>query len=156
MTGADFRRAGPDDADALLALMRDFYVCEHLPYDAERLRRLLAELFARPALGQVWVMVAEGEAVGYFVLGFGFSLEFGGRDAFLDELFVAEAWRGRGLGTEALARAEAACRAAGIAALHLEVDHTNHGARALYERRGFRAHPRALMTRWIAGEDGAG
>ena len=33
---------------------------------------------------------AAGKAVGYAAVTFGYSLEFGGRDAFLDEFFLSE------------------------------------------------------------------
>jgi len=55
--------------------------------------------------------------------------------------------RGRGVGTQLLAAAEAACAELGVQALHLEVDDTNPRAHALYVRFGFEAHERALMTK---------
>jgi ribosomal protein S18 acetylase RimI-like enzyme len=76
------------------------------------------------------------------VLTLGWSLELGGRDAFIDELYVKPARRGRGLGTLALATAEAAARRRGVRALHLEVDVTNETARRLYQRVGFRLRER--------------
>jgi diamine N-acetyltransferase len=81
----------------------------------------------------------------------GYSIEFGGRDAFLDELFVSADSRGRGLGTRALEVAAEACREAGIVALHLEVDHANTAAQRLYRRHGFVDHDRYLMTRRFSG-----
>ena len=45
--------------------------------------------------------------------------------------------------------AEMACRARGIKALHLESGHGNPRATSLYERRGFKAHERHLMTKWL-------
>ncbi len=41
-------------------------------------------------------MLLDGTAAGYAALTFGFSLEVGGRDAFIDELFLIEAARGKG------------------------------------------------------------
>jgi hypothetical protein len=43
---------------------------------------------AEQDLGQVWVLVRDHQPAGYMVITFGYSLEFGGRDAFIDELFV--------------------------------------------------------------------
>jgi GNAT superfamily N-acetyltransferase len=80
---------------------------------------------------------------------FGFSLEFRGRNAFVDELFVREEHRGRGLGAAALAVAEEFCRGLGIAALRLEVERENPRAQELYEREGFRVHPRHILTKWL-------
>ena len=61
-------------------------------------------------------------AIGYLVLTIGYSLERGGRDAFIDELYVRAERRGRGLGALAVATAEAAARRLGVRAVHLEVD----------------------------------
>jgi GNAT superfamily N-acetyltransferase len=79
----------------------------------------------------------------------GFSFEYRGREAFVDELFIAESHRGRGLGREALEIAEAYCREAGVNALHLEVERHREDALELYRRRGFTDHGRTLMTKWL-------
>ena len=85
---------------------------------------------------------------GYIVLTIGYSLERGGRDAFIDELFVRAERRGCGLGAQAVAIAEAGARRRGVRAVHLEVDHTNERARRLYERVGFSLRQRyQLMTK---------
>lgn len=139
-----FRRATFEDIPSLLDLQQRFYAAEGYPYDRASMERGMRELIGNESLGRLFV--AE-DAAGYLVVTFGFSLEFGGRDAFADELYVAEDARGRGLGREALQIAEAACREANIGALHLEVEHVNHRARALYERSGYKAHDRHLMTK---------
>jgi GNAT superfamily N-acetyltransferase len=137
-----FRRASVDDIPALLELQQRFYVGEGYPYDRASMERGMRELIADANLGRLFI--ADGA---YLVITFGFSLEFGGRDAFVDELYVADEARGKGLGTLALEFAESACREAGIHALHLEVEHVNARARALYERSGYVAHERHLMTK---------
>jgi GNAT superfamily N-acetyltransferase len=147
-------RATEADADALVSLMRRFYAEEGYPFDEPSTREALGRLLADERFGAAWVMRVAGDAVGYLVVTFGFSLEFKGRDAFVDELFVLDAHRGRGLGTAALATAEAHCRANGVAALHLEVEHANARAKALYTTAGYAAHTRHLMTKWL-GRGGA-
>lgn len=137
-----FRRATLDDVPALLDLQQRFYAGEGYPYDRAKMERGIRELIADASLGRLFI-----GPDAYLVIGFGFSLEFGGRDAFVDELYVADESRGQGLGTRALQLAEDACREAGIHALHLEVEHVNARARALYERSGYHAHDRHLMTK---------
>lgn len=141
--------AGSEDSPELLSLMRMFYREEGYPFNEERTRCALLALLSNPLFGAVWVFRMEGRAVGYLVVTFGYSLEFGGRDAFVDELFVEPAARGQGIGTRALEIAQEHCRRNGVAALHLEVEHENPKARALYERIGFKAHNRFLMTQWL-------
>src|SRR5690349_7136633 len=62
------------------------------------MRRLLTDAGA----GRVWLIRADAEPAGYVVLAFGYSIEFGGRTAFVDELFVDPGHRGRGVGKAAL------------------------------------------------------
>ena len=139
--------ARPRDIEGLLPLMRAFYAGEKLEFDAGVLRRALDELWSEPLHGGVWIARAGGEPVGYGVLCCGFSLEYGGRDAFVDELFVRPAWRDRGIGALLLDAMESSCRRQRITALHLEVDHDNPDGRRLYLRRGFVDHARHLMTK---------
>jgi len=127
--------------------MREFYAGERLPYDETVVRRALDALWSEPLYGGVWLARAGDELVGYGVLCCGFSLEYGGRDAFVDELFVRPGWRDRGVGGLLLDAVESACRSQGIAALHLEVDHDNPDGKRLYLRRGFVDHARHLMTK---------
>lgn len=143
--------ASPTDLDELLLLMREFYAGERLPWDEDVLRRALGELWREPLHGAVWLARADGEAIGYGVLGCGFSLEHRGRDAFVDELYVRPGWRSRGVGGRILDAMEATCRKQGISALHLEVDHDNARGKRLYRRRGFDDHGRHLMTRRLDG-----
>jgi GNAT superfamily N-acetyltransferase len=143
----DIESASPSDVEELIPLMREFYVGERLSYDEPVLRRALAALWSEPLHGEVWLARADREPAGYGVLCCGFSLEYGGSDAFVDELFVRPSWRDRGIGGLLLDAMEASCRDRRIAALHLEVDHDNPEGKRLYLRRGFVDHQRHLMTK---------
>jgi GNAT superfamily N-acetyltransferase len=144
-----FRTAGPSDLEALLPFVREFWEIERIPWVEPTVRRALGGILANRELGRVVVIELESVPVGYYALTLGYSLEFGGRDAFVDELYLRPAHRGRGLGAQALEHAAGLCAELGVGALHLEVDHVNPRARALYERSGFAIHERALMTRRI-------
>ncbi|MBV9772306.1 MAG: GNAT family N-acetyltransferase [Gemmatimonadetes bacterium] len=148
---AVFERASAEHTELLVQLMREFYDFEHLPWDGAAARSALGMALDDPALSEVWLIRRSGEAAGYFVLGFGFSLEFRGRFALLDELYLREPFRGGGLGRRAIRHAEEVCRARGIEALRLEVEHKNAGAQAFYRAVGFEGHERYLLTRWIPG-----
>ena len=90
----------------------------------------------------------EGTIVGYVVLTLGFSVESGGRDGFIDELYVAPAARGRGIGAKVLALVGREAGALGLKRLYLEVGHDNP-AHGLYRRAGFVDHPRHLMSKFL-------
>lgn len=145
----EFVRADISRIPDLLELMQEFYTIEHLPYEESVARRGLRELFQMPALGAVHLIETEKHLAGYVVLTFGFSLEFHGRDGLVDELYIREGWRGRGLGRAALAFVEALCQKEGLAAVHLEVDRTNTRAQEVYRKSGYKDHDRFLLTKWL-------
>ena len=80
--------ASPPRVPVILDLMEQFYAEERYPFAREKARAALAPFLADPALGRAWLLRDGDAAVGYFVLTLGWSLEYGGRDAFVDELFV--------------------------------------------------------------------
>jgi ribosomal protein S18 acetylase RimI-like enzyme len=141
--------AGASDIARLLAFMRDFYIHEALTFDEEVARRALQQLIGNPSFGRVFLLAFTGEKVGYTVLTFGFSLEFHGRDAFVDELYIEAKHRGRGIGKQVLGFLAEVCRAEGIGALHLEVERANTIAQEVYRKQGFKDHDRYLLTKWL-------
>jgi diamine N-acetyltransferase len=145
-----FRAADSSDADVLVEMMRDFNEHERIAFDEQEVRAALARLFADGALGLACLMLLGVEVAGYVVIAFGFSIEFRGRDAFIDELFVKDEYRGRGLATAALRFAEGLCRSRGVRALHLEVERENTRAQSVYRRAGFADHDRYLLTKWLS------
>jgi ribosomal protein S18 acetylase RimI-like enzyme len=149
-----FERATPADEDALVGLMREFYAYEGLPWNETVARQGLRTILADGSVGQVWLLRTDGEHAGYLVLAFSFSLEFHGRYGFLDELYLREGYRGRGLGRRAIEKAEEACRSVGGRALRLEVTCENAAARSFYARLGFDDTGRDLLTLWTGGRPG--
>ena len=155
MTNAEIcREARVADVERLLPLCRAF--CEYFDYrfSEPEQRKVVREFIAEPDLGRMFLIQDKSEAVGYAALTFSFSLEYGGRTAFIDELFIGATGRGRGLGKRVLAFLEGACREMGIKALLLEAEDTNPRAAALYENAGYAFLGRRLMTRVLDASRG--
>jgi ribosomal protein S18 acetylase RimI-like enzyme len=148
-----FRPAGQDDVEMLLEFMQELYTLDGYPFIAGKARAALVGLLNNSELGRVWIIEVEGEAVGYVVLAFGYSLEFHGRDAFIDELFIKASHRRRGIGSRTLQFCVEVCPGLGVHALHLEVERHNTAAQAAYRRAGFEDQDRYLLTKWISSED---
>lgn len=144
-----FVLADSSHADLLIKLMREFYQVEHLKFDEGVARSALQQILGNRAHGLIHVIGLGEEVVGYVVLTFGFSLEFHGRDALVDEIYVREEYRGRGVGRAALRFVEDVCQDEGIKALHLEVDRVNTKAQKLYSGAGYEDNGRYLMTKWV-------
>lgn len=149
MSEPRFRPASRPDIDVLVPVVRQFYADEGIPWDEAMLREALDALLSDPANGRLLLIERDGALAGYIVIGFCFSLEFGGRYGLLDELYVLPSQRGGGLGKLALAEVEALCLREGLRAVRLEVSDDNEHAHGIYQRSGYDAHPRRLMTRWL-------
>ncbi len=134
------------DTAAFLPLMCAFYEEDHHPFDEGIATRALEGLLGDPRWGLAWLIEADGALAGYVVLTFGYSLEFGGREATIDELYLREPYRGQGIGRQTIAHLIAACREHGAHALHLEVEPHNSRARAFYRALGFTEDASTLMT----------
>ncbi len=147
---AEFRPATLSDVEAILALQHAYYDEEGYPFVETEARVALTRLVADSSLGRAWVAEQDQRAIAYAVLTLGYSLEYRGRDAFVDEIYVAPVHRGRGLGRQALQVMESACRSEGVRALHLEVELENQSAGELYRSVGFRDHARRLMTKLLS------
>ena len=145
----NFKPAAAPDSKLLICMMRGLYEHDQLEFDEQAARGGLTQLLGDEALGRVWLIEVDGAPAGYIVLTYGFSLEYHGRDALIDEFFIAESWRGRGVGRQALEFVAAFCRAQGLCAVHLAVDYTNERAQRVYRKSGFAAQERFLMTRWL-------
>jgi ribosomal protein S18 acetylase RimI-like enzyme len=142
----ELETAGAAQLAALLPLVRGYHEFEGVTMsDAERSAALAPLLEPDSSLGRVWLVRQGGEVVGYAALTFGYSIEFRGRDAFVDELFLVVKARGRGIGSAVLGRVKAHAAALGLVALHLEVARDNLQARRLYERWGFAAREQFHM-----------
>jgi GNAT superfamily N-acetyltransferase len=145
----EFRLANPADIDTIIEFMRQFYAIDDYPFEDHAARTALENIVHDLSLGRVWLITVEEESIGYIVVTFGYSLEYRGRDAFIDELFVLANHRNQGIGTKAIQFAIEACPAFGIRALHLEVERSNVAGQTLYRKFGFEDHDRYLMTRLI-------
>lgn len=146
----NYRVAEITDITLLLELVKEFHEKEKLAFDEKLDGNALAIFLADGSWGQVWIIQQEDEAIGYMILTLGYSLEYRGRDAFIDELYLRPKHRGQGIGTQMLAFAEENCRVLGVQALHLEVDFENPDAQRLYHRVGYQRHHRFLMTKILA------
>ena len=144
-----FQLVSEPEIELVLPLMREFYSQQEMVFDETVARVGLKNAAANPQLGQVYLIFRGQELAGYFVLTFCFSLEFHGKFALLDELYLREPFRRQKFGRAAIEFAQRICRDAGIKALRLEVWTGNHVAQALYKADGFKTEDRFLMTKWL-------
>jgi ribosomal protein S18 acetylase RimI-like enzyme len=134
----------------LVEMMVDFNRFEEIPWDPQSGTAVLQRLLDDASLGQVHVVIQDGAVVGSAILTYGYDLEFGGRDAFLTEIYLVPEARGRGLGEEVLSALELRAQKAGVHAIHLGVRPENGPALSLYRKVGFVPIPRLILTKKVS------
>ena len=144
------RQAQLADTAVLVDLMEEFYGEASYPLPRRNATQAFESLLADPRLGAVLIVNAGDAAIGYLVLTFGYSMEYGGLRAFVDDLYVRTSARGKGLGGALLRAARARCIDAGVRALLVETGLDGHLARRLYLREGFADSGRALLTQKLS------
>lgn len=149
MTNPQFRAATESDVTLLLRFMRDYYAFDGHAFDESRARSALLAFLREESFGRAWLICDGNTQVGYVVLTLGYSLEYLGRDAFIDEFFLIESHRSRGWGRKTMAFVEDFARSLGVRSLHLEVVRANRRALEVYRKLGFRDHEHHLMSKWI-------
>jgi GNAT superfamily N-acetyltransferase len=145
-----FRLAAESDTVTLLEFMRAYYAFDGHGFYDEKARVALTTLLRDSDLGRVWCILDSDMPVGYVVIAFGYSLEWLGRDAFVDEFYLLEDYRGRGWGRKTMAFVEDAARSLNVRALHLEVVRQNTTALEVYRKLGFKERKSTFLSKWIA------
>ena len=145
-SGAAVEIAGTSDRAALLALLAAQFEELEIPLEADRLAAAVDGVLGGPERGSFLIARLNGQPVAVAYLSFQWSLEHGGRSAWLEELYVVPALRDRGIGRDLLLAACGHAAGRGCAAMDLEVEQDHARAARLYAREGFRPHRRA---RWV-------
>jgi len=138
------------DADTLVRLARDFHREDGHPL-TEGGEAALRQIAHGEPFARAWLVREDDAALGYLIITLGFSVEYGGRDGFIDDLYLVSAARGHGLGRKLIDFARAQARELGIGTLHLEVEGGNDAAARLYRAAGFSETGRRLMRLRVAG-----
>ena len=133
------------DIEIITQMMQDFYAIDNYPMDVEVTKTLFQEFISNEHLGKSWLIYSENEIVGYIILTFIFSFEYGGKIAFVDELFIQETARGKGFGKEAIQFIQQEVPKLSLKLLYLEVEPHNENAQKLYLAHDFELHNRKLM-----------
>ena len=133
------------DISTITQMMQDFYAIDNYPMDVEVAKNLFHEFISNENLGKSWLMYSKNEIVGYIILTFIFSFEYGGKIAFVDELFIKETARGKGIGKEAIQFIQREVPKLSLKLLYLEVEPHNENAQKLYLAHDFELHNRKLM-----------
>lgn len=131
--------------ESITQMMCDFYAIDNYPIDVADTRILFQEFIADENLGKSWLIFDDDEIVGYVILTFVFSFEYKGRLAFLDELYIKESARGKGIGKKTIAFLKEQVSYLNVKMMYLEVESHNQNAQKLYLAHDFVFHNRKIM-----------
>jgi GNAT superfamily N-acetyltransferase len=144
MGGIVLQRARIEHLPLMLTLVSEFCVTDQHTFDPDRVTRALVPLLEDDAHGVVYL--ADNEQ-GYVVITWGYSLESGGREALIDEIYLRR--RGQGLGSKVMDALFDDMAARGVVKMFLETETHNRRARRFYARQGFVEDDSIWMSRQI-------
>ncbi len=142
------RPARPDEAGLVLDFIRELAVYEKLPHEIEATQAQIAtSLFGENP--RVFCDIAEwaGEPVGFAVWFYTYSTFRGRHGIWLEDLFVREAARGRGIGKALMARLARRCVDEGLVRLAWWVLNWNEPSRVFYRSLGAKAQDEWTVKR---------
>jgi len=136
------------DLDLVLKLVRAFHKAEGIDVSNSTLTNTVYPLLKKQnEHGCVLLINLGTDVIGYVALCFGYSIEFGGRDASIDELYLKNEYQGKKIARSVLADCKSLANGLGLQALHINVSSSASKLRSLYEDCGFSVRaPYATMS----------
>lgn len=126
------------DRDLFSDMVKKFYAPPavlHFPSEEVMMSSFDAAI-KMPELVKGYIFKCDNTPAGYAIVSMKFETEVGGMAAWIEELFVEDAFRGLGIGTEFFAFLRNELKGK-IKRIRLEVGDENNGAKRLYSRLGF-------------------
>lgn len=145
-----------EDIPTLVDMMQEFYAEADYPLDRQWAADSFYTFLKDDSLGAAWIVVHDSEPAGYVVLTVRFSMEYGGLDAFIDDLFVRPGHRRQGLARAALDALFDECRRRQVLAVHVEVGADNIAAKSLYSSYGLKLGDDGRQKLTVKLNDGPG
>lgn len=126
------------DFDVIVPMVKEMHrnAAGHTHISTENVCNTIAHFHAHPDSGSIWILEWSSELCGYAILVDFYSNDWNGLLIFLDELFVVEQYRNKGIGKMFLGWLRENYSAT-AAAILLETTPDNDRAASLYQRFGF-------------------
>ena len=140
-----FKNPEKSDLEIIVKMMGEFYAIDKYPFDVEIAKNLILEFISNENFGKSWLILEDKETIGYVILTFVFSFEYQGKIAFLDELYIKEEFRGKGIGKTTVQFVQKQAKQLSLKLLYLEVENQNQNAQNLYLSQKFEFHNRKIM-----------
>ena len=133
-----FRKFEEKDRDVFFSMVKKFYAPPavlHFPSEEAMMSSFDAALEI-PELVKGYIFECDGKTAGYAIVSMKFETEVGGMAAWIEELFVEDEFRSRGIGSAFFEHLKNELSGK-MKRIRLEVGDENDGAKQLYKRLGF-------------------
>jgi len=135
---SEVRTAVERDVPRCAELLGILFSQEHeFTPDAEAQSKALSMIIKNPCLGQIFVGEIDGLIQGMVLLLFTVSTFLGKKVVLLEDMVVAPAWRGKGLGSRLIDHALEFAHQEGFGRITLLTDNDNEIAQQFYTAKGF-------------------
>lgn len=144
------RKFVPEDREDYIRFSTEFYNSSAVdkPVPREHFEQGFDEMMRSDVYVQGYMLVCDGNNVGYCVTMKTYSVEAGGITIWIDEIFVLEEYRSKGLGRELFKYIEENGDEK-LRRIRLEVELENGRAISLYKKMGFEPAPYDGMWKTI-------
>ena len=132
------RKITESDRDLYIEMAEEFYHSDAVlhPIPRAHFEKTAEEALKSRTYAEIYLLEYEGKTAGYGLTARTFSQEAGGQVLWIEELYIREAFRSRGLGREFFSYLEENNKGV-LSRLRLEVEADNTRAISLYERLGY-------------------
>ncbi|MBE6687019.1 MAG: GNAT family N-acetyltransferase [Ruminococcaceae bacterium] len=132
------RKIEEKDREIFMVMGNEFYSGPGVLHkvDPKVLERTFDEMVSESPFLEGFIFEKDGRIAGYAELSYSFAPEVGGRSIFIEEIFVCEEYRNRGIGHEFLEYVVSLVKG-DLRRVRLEATRSNEKAVALYRRFGF-------------------
>lgn len=132
------RTATKSDVPRCAELLGILFSQEHeFAANTEAQSRALSMVIGNPEIGRIFVCEIDGVIQGMVMLLFTVSTFLGQKAALLEDMVVAPAWRGKGVGTNLIDYGVDFARREGFGRITLLTDSDNEAAQQFYRSKGF-------------------
>ena len=142
----EIRKIKKEDKELFLSYLHKFYHSEAVlhPTDTQLHLNIFNELMRSEDYLVCFIFTLDGEDAGYSLLSKCFCPEVGGSIVWIEQLYINESCRGKGIATAFLGFIE---KELGPDRIRLEVEADNETAISLYKRRGYSFLPYLQMVK---------
>lgn len=142
------RKMRSEDKKTYMEMAREFYHSDAVlhPVPDTYFERTADEALRSDVYAEIFLFECENEAAGYGLIAKTYSQEAGGMVWWIEEVYVREAFRSKGIGREFFAYLDKV-KGSVVTRMRLEVEEDNTRAVALYKKLGYKPLEYAQMIK---------